>query len=118
MRRSKLAPIAMLAIVAAGVGGSTLACAESKEASERKEMTAALNAKTSLTQAIAAAEQQTGGKAVSASLEDRKDVMAFEVEVTSGSKLQKVFVDLETGKAVKTIAASADDHGDNDHDED
>jgi uncharacterized membrane protein YkoI len=118
MFRSKIVPIAMAAVFAAGIASSSLAFAESKEAGEHKEITAVMNAKTSLTQAIAAAEQQIGGKAISAALEDRKGVTAYEVEIASGSKLQKVFVDLETGKIVKTIAANSDDRKDNDHDED
>lgn len=116
MFRSKIVPVAMAALIA--IGGAIHAATKSKEANEKQEITAIEQAKTSLPQAVAAAEQQTGGKAVSASLEDRNGVMAYEVEVASGGKLQKVIVDAGTGKVTDTTAANGENDNEKDGDQD
>jgi uncharacterized iron-regulated membrane protein len=118
MLRSKLAPLAIATVIAASVGCGALAFAESKEAGEHKDIAAVMNAKTSLTQAIAAAEAQASGKAVSAGIENHKGTAAYAVEVASGGKLQTVFVDPETGKVTKSTAATAKPKEDGDFDQD
>lgn len=118
MFRSKIVPVAMATLIAIGGAGVIHAATKSKGASESQEITAIEQAKTSLPQAVAAAEQQTGGKAVSASLEDRNGVVAYEVEVASGGKLQKVVVNADTGKVTDTTAANGKNEKDGDQDKD
>ena len=118
MLRSRIAAVALASTLGAGLAGVALAASDAKEASEQQEIAAVTSAKTSLSQAIAAAEQQTGGKAVSAAFEDRDGTKGYEVAIASGSKLQKVLVDPETGNVIKTLAndAKADEDSDNDKD--
>lgn len=110
MLRSKLLPAAMIAVMAIAGTGAAFAANGSKRhhdeaKDEQAEITAILNAKTSLVQAIAAAEKQTGGKAVETGLENENGVMAYEIEVANGTTVQKVLVDLDSGQVTKVAAA-------------
>jgi uncharacterized membrane protein YkoI len=118
MLRPKIIQATMVAVIALGGTGAAFAGAGAKEVNEQEEIAAVLNAKTSLTQAIAAAEQQTGGKAIDTGLENQDGTMAFEVKVAKGSTVQKVLIDLDSGKVIKVMAADADhdEGGDNDED--
>ena len=66
-------------------------------------------------QAIAAAEQQIGGRAIDARLENENGAMAFVVEVARDNSVQKVFVDLQSGNILKVVAADSED-GEHDND--
>lgn len=73
-------------------------------------------AKISLSQAIASAEQHTGGKAARAEFEHTRAGWAYDVEVVNGTKVVDVRVDSTTG----TVISAVDDKMDRDdeHDED
>lgn len=71
------------------------------------------NAKVSLTQAIATAEQHAGGKAVKAELDHGKKGSRYEVEVANGGKVFDVQIDDQTG----AVLASVEDKADHDHDD-
>ena len=71
-------------------------------------------AKISITQAIAAAEQQANGKAARAEYEQTKAGWAYDVEVISGTKVFDVRVDADKG----TVISSAEDTADRDDDHD
>ena len=60
------------------------------EISPQKEIDAVLGAKTSTSQAIAAAEQATGGKAFSAGIDDKDGVLTYEVKTAKTGALQMV----------------------------
>lgn len=75
---------------------------------------AAFQAKVSLTQAIAAAEQHTGGKASRAEYEKNKTGWAYDVEVISGAKVFDVRVDGDKG----TIVSSTEDKAEHDDGDD
>jgi uncharacterized membrane protein YkoI len=116
MLRSKIVPIAMAAVIALGGAASVAYAAKHERGGEHEgaqEIAAILNAKTSLVQAIAAAEQQTGGKAIDAGIENENGVTAFAVEVAKDNSVQKVLVDLQTGKVLKVVAAD-NEQGEND----
>jgi predicted aspartyl protease len=83
-------------------GGAT---AYAKERSEAPTNDAAVmsQAKVSISEAIANAENQNG-------------VTHFEVEILKDNARQKVLVDTQTGQVVKTAAADDDDDGDQDQD--
>ena len=76
-------------------------------------------AKVSLTQAIAAAEQQTGGKASRAEYERTRDGWVYAVEVVNGTDVLDVRVDANAGTVISSAADQADrgDEDDDDRDE-
>ena len=73
---------------------------ESKE-EEAKELQLFSQAKISLTKAIKAAEQKTGGKALEAELDDEANSVQFEIEILKDGKIHEVLVDGKTGKILK-----------------
>ncbi len=108
MIRKKVLPVAMATILALGGAPSVVYAEDNVSAQETALETAAvLNAKISLTQAIAAAEQMTGGKAIRTGVENQNGTAIFyDITVAKNNTLQKVIVDMQTGKAVKTEAAT------------
>ncbi|MCB1771442.1 MAG: PepSY domain-containing protein [Candidatus Competibacteraceae bacterium] len=109
-----------LAALATTVLGS--ACAA---ALPENDALAVASAKISLTQAIAAAEQQVGGKASKAEYEHENGQSVFEVEVVKDQSVMDVKVDPTSGQVLASVEDKADqgndhdkdDHG-NDHDDD
>jgi uncharacterized membrane protein YkoI len=73
---------------------------------------AVFGAKISISQAIAAAEQATGGKAYSARIDNVNGVVAYEVKTAKTGALEMVSVDINAGNVVKVtpIDAKADDN--------
>lgn len=72
------------------------------------------NAHTSLTQAIATAEQHLNGKAVHAEFENSKHGWIYEVEVVAGTKVFDVKIDADKG----TVISSAEDKAERNDDHD
>lgn len=70
--------------------------------------------KISLSQAVAAAEQQANGRATRAELEHTRSGIVIDVEVLSGAKVFDVRVDADKG----TVISSAEDKADHDDDHD
>ena len=106
--------IALLAGILMLPLASTLpALAESQaEGSEVQidETQAIMNAKISIGDAIRAAEAEGKGKAVDSGLNDENGVVSYQVEVVAvDGKRTDVFVDLQTGKVIKTADAGADE---------
>lgn len=60
-----------------------------------------------MSQAVATAEQQAGGKATRAKLENETGKLLYEVKVTSKDKATEVKVDAQDGKV---LATNADTH--------
>jgi len=111
MLRTKIVPIAMAAVIAVGTTVGVAYAANDKRGGEgAQELATVVSAKISLAQAIAAAEQQTGGKAIDAGLENENGTMAFAIEVAKDNTVQKVLVDLQTGKVLK-VGASENERG-------
>jgi uncharacterized membrane protein YkoI len=73
---------------------------ESKE-KEAKELQLFSTAKISLTEAIKAAEQKVGGKAMEAEVDDESNTVQFEIEILKDGKIHEVMVDGKTGKVIK-----------------
>ena len=69
------------------------------------------SAKINMTQAVAAAEQHVGGKAVHADFEKHNGLWVFEVEVVKGKKVMDVNVDASSGKVIAAVEDK------NDHDD-
>jgi uncharacterized membrane protein YkoI len=121
MLRTKIIPIALAAVIAVGSTLSVAYAANNNRDGDNEgaqELAAVVNAKTSLGQAIAAAEQQSGGKAIDAGLENENGTMTFAVEVAKDNTVQKVLVDLQTGKVLKVLAADSEhgEHGEHEND--
>jgi uncharacterized membrane protein YkoI len=108
MYRQKLFSAAMAtAVVLAGTGA---AYAESND--NASEMAALSNAKISLSQAISAAEQKAGGRAIDAGVNNENGVITYGVEIAKGNTVQMVLVDPATGEVTK-IAPTDSEPGEN-----
>lgn len=105
MVRRKLLTAALAGVIVSGaIAGSVAAYARNNEQAT-DEAAIMANAKITMTQAIAAAEQQAGGKAVGTGIEDQDGTVYFEVQVIKDGARQEVLVDPQTGKVVKTVTA-------------
>lgn len=83
--------------------GSTanFAQATSSKNKEAKELQLFSQASISLQDAIKAAEQKTGGKAMEAEINDESATAQFEIEILKDGKIHEVMVDGKTGKVLK-----------------
>ena len=61
-----------------------------------------------MSQAIATAEQQAGGRATRAKLENEKGKLLYEVKVAGKDKATEVQIDAQDGKVLATNAANHD----------
>ena len=98
MVRSNIMLTTLVALVTLAGASAAFAGEKGNETDQQSELNAVTNAKTSLSQAISAAEQETGGKAVDTGLENQDGVMAYEIEIAKGNTLQRVLVDSDSGK--------------------
>jgi len=105
--------MAALAVLTAGLVGGVYAAHHE----ERDETAGVLSARISLTQAIAAAEQHTGGKASRAEIERHDGKWLYEVEVVSGGKTAEVAVDATDGKVISMQADRPDGADEDDADD-
>lgn len=91
-----------LAIVAAIAAGATgIAFASRGEHENGEGSVRVLDAKISLAQAVAAAEQHTGGRAIKIEMERGRDGYVYEVKTAFQGKLTTVFVSPADGKVVR-----------------
>jgi uncharacterized membrane protein YkoI len=67
---------------------------------DKAELAAFQTAKQSLIQALKAAEQHTGGKAIDAGLEETEGKVVYEIEVVKNGELQSVEVNPESGQVI------------------
>lgn len=109
MKVRKLAPIALAALLAIGAtGGIALANGRNDEGNDAAALA---NAKVSLVQAIATAEQQVGGRAVGAGVDNENGRVTIAVEVAAKDGVRTVLIDPATGKVTATRAGG--DHESN-----
>lgn len=109
--KKRILPIALAALAATGAAGGV---AFAKESGHQDNDAAALaGAKVTLQQAIATAEQQANGRAVSADLKQERGITRIEVEVAGPQGVRTVLVDAQTGQVTATHAG---DQGDGDND--
>jgi len=100
MIRSKILPATMAAVFALGTAGA--AFASSGEHGDGREIAAVLDAKISVAEAIAAAEQHSGGRAMKIDIDDENGAYLFEVKTVSKEKITEIFVDPASGKVVRS----------------
>ena len=104
----KLLIATMVGVIASGaIGALTAAYARNDNATD--EATIIANAKITMAQAIAVAEQQVGGWAVGSGIEDQDGTVYYEVQVVKDGSRQKVLIDPQTGKIIKSAIAD-DEH--------
>lgn len=99
---------AIIAATILALGAGTAAYAKG---SGNDAVTDLAQAKITLAQAVAAAEQHAGGQATKAELERRQGRMAFEVEVVKGRAVSNVVVDATDGRVLAASADRDDDDG-------
>jgi uncharacterized membrane protein YkoI len=113
MNARRLAPIALAALLAVGTtGGVALANNHNDEGNAA----ALANAKVTLVQAIATAEQQAGGRAVGTGVDNENGRVTIAVEVAAKGGVHTVLIDPATGLVAATRAGG--DHEGNDEEND
>jgi uncharacterized membrane protein YkoI len=100
MIRTQVLPAAMAAFLALSASGVALASSDEHE--NAKEISAVLNAKTSLAQAIATAEAKAGGRAMKVNVEHESGTYQYEVKIVAKDKVSEVFIDPASGKVTRT----------------
>ncbi|MEP7205743.1 MAG: PepSY domain-containing protein [Casimicrobiaceae bacterium] len=107
--------------VAAAALASALGYAEVRGSEAESDQAALAQTATSLSQAIGAAEQHAGGKAVRAELEAEKGAYVYDVEIVNGTQSIDVKVDATDGKVLSAqvdkqdVEGSGDEGSDEDH---
>ena len=99
-------------LAASALVASSLVYANRDGKEDQQDAAALAQAKISLSQAVAAAEQKAQGKAVRAELEDENGKFVYGVEVVGGGKSTDVKVDIATGAILSAQADQADHEGD------
>lgn len=104
-RRIGLGLLGAIGILGAVAVGPALADDHKGDTNETAELQAVQSASTSLSDAIAAAQKESGGKATEASAEFDNGVLTYEVEVVMADGTEKELLVKTDG----TVSASADD---------
>ena len=115
MHKLKIAAVGLVALIGIGAAGIAYTAAAENRKEDKAEIATLSNAKIPLAQAIAIAEQQSGGKAIDAGLEDENGKLVFEVQVAKADSVHTVLVDAAAGTILDT--RNADSERDEDHDE-
>ena len=100
MNRSRTLSAIAAAVIAFGASGAALASPKGGE--EAQEIATVLGAKTSIAQAIAAAEQKTGGRALQIDVDKASGAYVYEIKTLSKDKLTEVLIDPASGQILKT----------------
>jgi uncharacterized membrane protein YkoI len=111
MFRNKFAPYALataLLLGAAGAGTVALASERERDRDTTAEMQAVAAMRTTLPQAIAAAEQATGGRAIEAGVDHEGGRLTLKVETLKGTERQEVTINPDTGAVLHVAAADED----------
>lgn len=106
MNTKLIATLALAGLLATGaIAGTALAAGDNED----REATALQGTKISLTQAIATAEQQTGGKAFDAGVDTKGGQTHIVVETNGPKGVQTVSVDAQSGVVVGSHAGGEAD---------
>jgi len=97
--------LAVATIVALGGAAGIAQAGDKLDAAEMAKLAAA---KTSLSQAIAIAEKETGGKAIDADFDNKDGTLSLEIEVLKDNAVSMVTIDADTGKVVKVAVADSE----------
>ena len=105
MVRKLSAALALACLLAAGATTPTFAANKD----ENDESTAMLSSKVTLSQAITAAEQKTGGKAFDAGVDVESGKTQIIVETNGPKGVQTVILDAQSGQPVSVEAGGRSD---------
>lgn len=109
MMKLKILSITATAIALSAVGGGFAANPSAgNDGEEVREIEAVRSAPISLTQAIATAETESGGIAVSAEAEEKGSHVLYEIMTIGGGKVVEFQVDPQTGDVVETEVVEED----------
>lgn len=103
-----------VAAIAIGVGVAGCAFADTEKSDDAAAM---LAAKVTLTDAIATAEKEAGGKAIEAGMDDQDGTLFIAVHVAQADKVRMVLIDPQSGKVVKIAEKDDDDEDGDENDE-
>jgi uncharacterized membrane protein YkoI len=118
MNRTKPVTLALVGVLAMGaLGAAGAAYAKDKEL-RTNEAAIMANAKVTMEQAIAAAEQKTGGKAVGTGIEDQDGTVFLEVQVLKDDQRHSVLIDPQSGQVVKVAVDNQQDENGDEEDDD
>ena len=107
MTRKQLVAALTAGTIAAGAIAGAVYAKERRD-TPTNEVQIIAKAKVSMAQAIAAAEQATGGKAVGSEIEEQDGTVHFKVTVLKDNVRQKILIDTQTAQVVKTVVAQHD----------
>jgi uncharacterized membrane protein YkoI len=117
MNRTKPVALAMVSVLTMG----TLAAAGAAYAKDKElrtnEAAIMANAKVTMAQAIATAEQKTGGKTVGTGIEDQDGTVFLEVQVLKDNQRHSVLIDPQSGQVVKVAIDNEQDDDDEEDDD-
>ena len=113
MVRSHILALAAVAALAGGAG-----IAEAGDKPDSQEMARLMAARTSLAQAVAIAEKETGGKAIDADFDNKNGTLSLEIEVLKDNNVSVVTIDADTGKVVKVAVANGENDENDENNED
>ena len=116
MNRTKPVALAMVSVLTMG----TLAAAGAAYAKDKElrtnEAAIMANAKVTMAQAIATAEQKTGGKTVGTGIEDQDGTVFLEVQVLKDNQRHSVLIDPQSGQVVKVAIDNEQEDDEEDDD--
>jgi uncharacterized membrane protein YkoI len=118
MNRTKPVTFAMVSVLAMGTLGAVGAAYAKDKELRTNDVAIMANAKITMAQAIATAEQETGGKAVGTGIEDQDGTVFLEVQVLKDNQSQSVLIDPQSGKVVKVAIDNEQDENDDEEDDD
>ena len=110
MYNKQIATLALAALLATGAAGG-LAYAKDRD-QDGRDAAALAGMKVTLTQAIATAEQQLGGRAVGADISQERGATRIVVEVAAPQGVKTVLVDAQTGQVTATRDGGQDGEDD------
>lgn len=111
MNRNQKASLAVIA--AAAIAGAAYATTTIEN-----DAKLALQAKTSLGQAVATAEQHAKGRAARAEIDQSDKGLVYEVEVVAGPKVFDIEIDATTGEVIKVSEDANDSYAGGARDQD
>jgi uncharacterized membrane protein YkoI len=109
MNRTRLVTLAMVSVLTTGALGAAVAAHAKDKETRTNEAAIMANAKVTMAQAIATAEQHTGGKAVGTGIEDENGTVFLEVQVLKDNQKHSVLIDPQSGQVVKVAIDNEED---------
>src|ERR1700681_4602161 len=109
MNRTKLVTLTVVSVLTAGALGAAVAAHAKDKELQTNEAAIMVNAKVTMAQAIATAEQHTGGKAIGTGIEDENGTVLLEVQVLKDNQKHSVLIDPQSGQVVKVAIDDEED---------